>query len=57
MPTNIHWFSDAVAGALIGYPIGSVVGSSYRNLLKSKSKQNSWNFNIVPSGILFSYNF
>jgi membrane-associated phospholipid phosphatase len=29
---NIHWLSDAVAGALIGYAIGKTVGSGFRKL-------------------------
>jgi membrane-associated phospholipid phosphatase len=27
--TNIHWFSDVVAGALIGYAIGKTVGARF----------------------------
>jgi len=30
--TNIHWVSDAVAGALIGYSIGKSVGKSFKGL-------------------------
>ena len=29
---NIHWLSDAVAGALIGCAIGTCIGKSYRRL-------------------------
>lgn len=29
--SQYHWFSDAVAGALIGYAIGSTVGSNFRD--------------------------
>jgi len=28
---NIHWLSDVVAGALIGYAIGKVVGAGFKN--------------------------
>lgn len=31
--TNIHWFSDFVAGALIGTTIGIVVGKGFKKLL------------------------
>jgi membrane-associated phospholipid phosphatase len=27
---NVHWLSDVVAGALIGYASGKVVGKSFR---------------------------
>ncbi|MDB4939826.1 MAG: phosphoesterase PA-phosphatase related protein [Candidatus Doudnabacteria bacterium] len=30
---NIHWFSDVVAGALIGYAIGKGVGADFKKLL------------------------
>jgi membrane-associated phospholipid phosphatase len=33
--TNIHWLSDAVAGALIGYIIGKTVGSGFKKVLIS----------------------
>ena len=29
---NIHWFSDAIAGSLIGYAIGRKIGIDFRNL-------------------------
>jgi membrane-associated phospholipid phosphatase len=32
--TNIHWFSDFFAGALIGYTIGNSVGTGFRNFFK-----------------------
>ncbi|MEX0919290.1 MAG: phosphatase PAP2 family protein [Parcubacteria group bacterium] len=32
--TSIHWFSDFLAGALIGTAIGLAVGKSFRSLLK-----------------------
>lgn len=31
--TNIHWFSDFLAGAIIGSVIGVVVGKSFKNLI------------------------
>jgi membrane-associated phospholipid phosphatase len=33
--TNIHWFSDAVAGALIGYAIGQSVGKGFKKMYTS----------------------
>ena len=33
---SIHWFSDAVAGAIFGTIIGIVVGTSFRNRINGK---------------------
>jgi len=43
---DVHWASEALAGALIGYAIGSTVGKSYKNLLKNKSNTNSTENNV-----------
>lgn len=48
--TNIHWFSDFVAGALIGYSIGKSVGSSFKNLMNGKEEQSMTSFYLIPSG-------
>ena len=32
---GMHWFSDAVAGALMSYAVGSTVGKYYRNVYNS----------------------
>lgn len=37
--TNIHWLSDGVAGALMGYGIGKTVGIKYHNLLLGRARQ------------------
>ena len=50
--TNIHWFSDAFAGALIGYAIGKTVGISYHNLKNNTVKPLSYTFYITPSGVV-----
>lgn len=55
--TNIHWFSDAVAGALIGYAIGTVVGNDFRNLLNHTDTDKPYGFYITPTGFLFAYHF
>jgi membrane-associated phospholipid phosphatase len=55
--TNIHWFSDAVAGAFIGYAIGKTVGTSFRNLRDNNGKTQAYEFNITPAGVSFTYNF
>jgi membrane-associated phospholipid phosphatase len=48
--TNIHWFSDFVAGALIGYSIGSSVGRSFRNLYEGKKQESRTSFYLTPAG-------
>jgi membrane-associated phospholipid phosphatase len=55
--TNIHWFSDAVAGAFIGYAIGKTVGVSFKNLKDNNGKNQAYEFNITPAGLCFTYNF
>lgn len=55
--TNIHWFSDAVAGAFIGYAIGKTVGTTFRSLMNNPQKEQAYNFYIVPSGAVFTYRF
>ena len=44
---DVHWASEALAGALIGYAIGSSVGKSYRNLLGNKSNKNLTENNVA----------
>jgi membrane-associated phospholipid phosphatase len=55
--TNIHWFSDVVAGGLIGYAIGTIVGNDYRNLLNHTQQEQPYGLYITPTGITFTYNF
>ena len=55
--TNIHWFSDTFAGALIGYAIGKTVGMSYRNLMNNYVQNKLYSFYVTPSGVVFNYRF
>jgi membrane-associated phospholipid phosphatase len=55
--TNIHWFSDAVAGALIGYAIGDAVGEGYARLMNRTSGGQSYGFYVTPMAIGFIYQF
>jgi len=43
---DVHWASEALAGALIGYAIGSTVGKSYKKLMENKSDKNSTEKNV-----------
>jgi hypothetical protein len=55
--TNIHWTSDFVAGALIGYSIGKSVGRGFNQLKNKRYKESVYHFYITPYGINFSYQF
>lgn len=55
--TNIHWFSDAFAGALIGYSIGRSVAAGFTNLKNRNNEYQSFKFQFVPGGISLSYHF
>ena len=56
--TNVHWFSDVVAGALIGYAIGTNVGRSFRNLMDHQSmKSQALNIYFSPFGANIIYKF
>jgi len=57
---DVHWASEALAGALIGYAIGSTVGKSYKKLLENKnnnSTENNVSFYFYPNsiGVLIKY--
>lgn len=55
--TNIHWFSEAFAGALVGYAIGASVGDGFWNLMRGESKNHSCNIHITPAGVGLTYRF
>jgi membrane-associated phospholipid phosphatase len=45
---NVHWASDAVAGALIGYAIGKTVGRSFNGLLGNAGRKSAVSFYGSP---------
>ncbi|MFC2170527.1 phosphatase PAP2 family protein [Calditrichota bacterium] len=47
--TNIHWFSDAVAGALIGYSIGKSIGSSFKGQGNKPGNHINVGFTLHPN--------
>ncbi len=57
---GMHWFSDAVAAAIMSYAVGSTIGKYYRSRF---SNVNSSGTNVLPSirgdfnGISFSIQF
>ena len=60
---GMHWFSDAVAGALISYTIGSSVGSYFRSVYtgvearRESSSGLSLSPTLYPAGLSLSYRF
>lgn len=59
---QMHWFSDAVAGGLMGYAIGSTVGQKSRARIEGRevvSEAVSWTPVVTPEfkGISLSFQF
>ncbi len=60
---GMHWFSDAVAAALMAYAVGSTVGKYYRSVYDNASSvnRNSKQVSIMPEanpiGINLSFQF
>ena len=58
---GMHWFSDAVAGALMSYAVGSTVGKYYRSVYSSQAQQpqspNNPSMGFNPTGITISFHF
>jgi membrane-associated phospholipid phosphatase len=55
--TNVHWASDVVAGALIGYSIGKTVGAGFRNLMNNPAREGSFHFYVAPTGVCLNFRF
>jgi membrane-associated phospholipid phosphatase len=55
---GMHWFSDAVAGALMSYAVGSTVGKYYRKVYDSQNSggvnqaQSHWDQESIPLGMI-----
>ena len=48
---SVHWASDVIAGALIGFAIGKTVGISFRRLSGGDHRENNLSLQISPNGI------
>jgi membrane-associated phospholipid phosphatase len=48
---NVHWASDALAGALIGYAIGKTVGRSFNQLLNNTKEENKISLYVTSRSI------
>ncbi len=58
---GMHWFSDAIAGALMSYAVGSTVGKYYRSVYSGQAQplQSPANpsMGFDPTGITISFQF
>jgi membrane-associated phospholipid phosphatase len=54
---SVHWVSDVLAGALMGYAIGATVGRSFRQLLHPVTRRDRVSFTLTaqPLGILVKF--
>ena len=48
---DTHWASDSIAGALIGYAVGKVVGKSFNQLLGKNGDQNAVSLLLTPDTV------
>jgi membrane-associated phospholipid phosphatase len=48
---DVHWASEALAGALIGYAVGKTVGKSFSRLLENKSEKNTVSPYFTPCAL------
>jgi membrane-associated phospholipid phosphatase len=48
---NVHWASDVLAGALIGYAVGKTVGRSFNKLLNNTKEENKISLYFTPRSI------
>jgi membrane-associated phospholipid phosphatase len=47
-----HWASDVLAGALIGFAVGTTVGKSYRNLIEEKENKITFYLTSNSMGVI-----
>ena len=45
---TMHWFSDAVAGSIMGFAIGSTVGKSFRRLYNNMENNKANSYYLQP---------
>jgi hypothetical protein len=56
--SSMHWFSDAVAGVLMGYAIGSTVGRDFRKRWEGREDEpSSPSFSLFPPVLSVSFSF
>jgi membrane-associated phospholipid phosphatase len=48
---NVHWVSEAIAGALIGYAVGKTVGRDFNRLLHNTNRKSRVAFYASPVSV------
>jgi membrane-associated phospholipid phosphatase len=48
---DVHWASEALAGALIGYAVGKTVGKSFSCLLENRDDKNTVSLYFAPNAL------
>jgi membrane-associated phospholipid phosphatase len=48
---DVHWVSEALAGALIGHAIGKTVGRSFSQILEKNERKNNISFYFTPNAV------
>jgi membrane-associated phospholipid phosphatase len=48
---DVHWASEALAGALIGYAVGKTVGRSFSRLLENRTEKNAVSLYVAPNAV------
>ena len=51
---NVHWASESIAGALVGYAMGKTIGRSFSKLLGDNKTEDKFSFFIMPNGAGFA---
>jgi hypothetical protein len=53
--STMHWFSDAVAGTLMGYAIGKTAGKNFREKYYNHNNKGNWMINSTSNGFKLSF--
>jgi membrane-associated phospholipid phosphatase len=54
---DVHWASEVLAGALMGYAIGKTVGKSFSQILGGEHKKGGLSFYAAPNTVGFIIKF
>ena len=46
---NVHWVSESIAGALLGYAMGKTIGRSFSNLLGDNKTEDKLSLSVIPN--------
>jgi membrane-associated phospholipid phosphatase len=48
---DVHWASEALAGALIGYAVGKTVGKNFSKLIEKNEEKDILSFHFTPNSV------